>query len=208
MAAKEGSAPSPKVSKTFVLLLHHSAISVARLSELSSVQPLCHTDQPPRKSASHMKEVPYDRSSHLRTHYSTLFGVCQYPTEKFFELFFVKEKSKVFVTGLFPSASLEQKFHERPRATAPAAGCFFSEGHEVVIYGQSCHNGFALIGYLYLGIVVVQFTRKQSGQQLPISEFFFHGIKIFPSCRTRQCRARIRLQNQTQEQAQLREWAK
>lgn len=37
VAAKEGSAPSPKVSKTFVLLLHHSAISVARLSELSTV---------------------------------------------------------------------------------------------------------------------------------------------------------------------------
>ena len=55
MAAKEGSAPSLRVSKALVLLLHHSAISVARLSELSSVRPLCHTDQPPRKSASHMK---------------------------------------------------------------------------------------------------------------------------------------------------------
>lgn len=104
-----------------------------------------------------------------------------------------------------PSAGFKEKLYERPRAATPTVGRFLLEGHKVIVYGRGGYDGLALISYLYLGIIVVQLTREQSGKQLPISEFLFHGIKIFPSCQTRQRRVRICLQNQTQEQAQLQE---
>lgn len=104
-----------------------------------------------------------------------------------------------------PSAGFEQKLYKRPRAATPAVGCFLPKGHKVIIYGRSGYDRLALIGYLYLGVVVVQLAREQSWKQLPISQFLFHGIRIFLNCQTRQRRARIRLQNQTQEQAQLQE---
>ena len=60
MAVDDGAAPTLSVPKTDGLLLSQSTISVARLSELSSVRPLCHTDQAPPRPASRLKGFYYE----------------------------------------------------------------------------------------------------------------------------------------------------
>lgn len=72
MAVEEGFEPTLKVSKASVLPLHHSTISVARLSELSSVRPLCQrvcilstqSQVFPRRQKGNYHEHPYGNREH------------------------------------------------------------------------------------------------------------------------------------------------